>query len=62
MRSYKAYILGDDGHVIARVDLPDCDDDEAAKHKARKVAIGQAVELWDGPRKIATFQPTNPDP
>ncbi|WP_256437660.1 hypothetical protein [Bradyrhizobium sp. CCBAU 53421] len=43
MRNYKAYVPGDDGHIIDRVDLV-CDD-EAAKDKARKLAIGQAVEL-----------------
>lgn len=61
MQNYKAYILGEDGHIIDRVDL-DCSDDDDAKVKARKLAIGQAVELWDGARKIARFQPTNPDP
>ena len=61
MSNYKAYILGDDDHIIDRVDLF-CDDDEAARHQARKLAIGQAVELWDGVRRIATFQPTDPDP
>ena len=39
-----------------------CADDETAKDKARKLAIGQAVELWDGARRIAIFQPSNPDP
>ncbi|WP_298367267.1 hypothetical protein [uncultured Bradyrhizobium sp.] len=59
MRNYKAYILGEDGHFIERVDLL-CDDDEAAKDEARKLAIGQVVELWESARKIATFHPTNP--
>ncbi|MBR0868949.1 hypothetical protein JQ633_01155 [Bradyrhizobium tropiciagri] len=61
MRNYKAYILGEDGHIIGRLDL-ECIDDDDAKLQARKLAIGQAVELWEGARKIATFQPTNPDP
>ena len=60
MRNYRVYILGEDDHVIDRVDLR-CNDDETAKNEARKLAIGQAVELWDGARKIATFQPSNPD-
>jgi hypothetical protein len=61
MRNYRVYILGEDGHIIDRVDLH-CGNDKAAKDMARKLAIGQAVELWDGARKIATFQPSNPDP
>ncbi|MHC2335458.1 hypothetical protein ACVIW0_004747 [Bradyrhizobium sp. USDA 4454] len=61
VHNYKIYFLGEDGHIIGRIDLP-VDDDNAAKREARKLAIGQPVELWDGARKIATFQPSNPDP
>jgi hypothetical protein len=35
-----------------------CGDDESAKARARKLVVGHAVELWDGGRTIATFEPS----
>jgi hypothetical protein len=34
----------------------ECDDDEAAKERAKLLAGGHDVELWDGARKIAEFK------
>jgi hypothetical protein len=56
MHTYRAYLIKSDGHVIYRVDLV-CDNDEAAKERAKLLVDGHAVELWDGPRKIAEFKP-----
>jgi hypothetical protein len=33
-----------------------CDDDEAAKERAKLLVDGHDVELWDGARKIAEFK------
>ena len=57
MHSYRAYVLNADGHVIDRIDLS-CRDDESAKARARELVDGRAVELWDGGRKVATFEPS----
>jgi len=57
MGNYRAYILGDDHHIIERVDLVACKDDEAATRCAKLLVVGQIVELWDGHRLIATFEP-----
>jgi hypothetical protein len=57
MRNYRAYILGGDGHIVHRVDLLGCENDELATHRASLLVDGHTVELWDGDRKIATFEP-----
>jgi hypothetical protein len=61
MHSYRAYLLDADGHIIDRIDLT-CVDDESAKAPAREFVVGHAVELWDGGRKIATFEPSGESP
>jgi hypothetical protein len=55
MKDYRAYILGPDGHVQARVDLIYADDENAAKEQAKRLVDGHDVELWQLDRKIATF-------
>jgi len=56
MHSYRAYLLDADGHIIDRIDLT-CGDDESAKARVQEFVDGHAVELWDGGRKVATFEP-----
>lgn len=53
---YRAYLIGTDGHIVHRVEL-ECDDDETAKARARLLADGHNVEVWDGTRQIAVFRP-----
>ena len=55
MLGYRAYIIGRDGHVRDRVDVFAYNEDEA-KERAKRLVDGHDVELWDGARKIATFQ------
>ena len=57
MQEYRAYILGPDGHVRDRVDIV-CADDETAKEKAKQLAGGGDVELWQLDRRIAEFRAT----
>jgi hypothetical protein len=57
MGNYRAYILGDDDHIIERVDLVACEDDAAPTLHAKLLVIGHTVELWDGDRLIASFEP-----
>jgi hypothetical protein len=55
-QDYEAYIIGPDGHITTRIDLH-CADEERAKESAQQLVGGQAVELWQQERKIATFAP-----
>ncbi len=56
MKDYYAYDIDEDGHITNRV-IVICDDDEEAKRCARQIADGHAIELWQGARMIATFEP-----
>jgi hypothetical protein len=55
MHAYRAYMISLDGRIVHRVDI-ECDDDEAAKERAKLLVNGHDVELWDGARKIAEFK------
>jgi hypothetical protein len=54
--AYKAYFVYQ-GYITDRIDLADCYDDETAKLHARRMAKRFIVELWDGNRMVAAFQP-----
>jgi len=56
MKGYYAYVIGEGGHITNRVEVI-CDDDEEAKRCARQMVDGHAIELWQGPRKTAIFEP-----
>jgi hypothetical protein len=53
MPDYRAYIRPD-GHVHYRVDL-DCQDEAQARGKAKALADGHDVELWEVDRFIERF-------
>ena len=54
MPEYRAYIMGDDGHILRPVNLV-CEDDEAAKEKARQLVQSHDVELWQCERRVSVF-------
>jgi hypothetical protein len=54
MQHYRAYIMGEDGHILRPVELF-CENDDAAKEKARLLVDGHGVELWQLDRKISVF-------
>jgi hypothetical protein len=55
MAEYRAYILDSDGHIVEPVDF-ECDDDEAAKERAKQLVDGHDVELWQLGRKVDTLK------
>jgi hypothetical protein len=55
MTHYRAYFIGRDGHFMKAVDIV-CDNDEAAKEQARRMADGFDVELWLQHRRIEKFE------
>jgi hypothetical protein len=59
MREFRAYILDSAGHIASRIEMA-CADEEDAKARARQLADGASVELWEGARRIARFEPTPP--
>jgi hypothetical protein len=61
VKEYRAYIVGPDGHLLARIDLL-CADDDAARQRARALVGGHPIELWREKNLIAEFQPDPQDP
>ena len=56
MQEFKAYIIDRDGHITGRVDLV-CEDEVSARHRAKQLVDGHAVELWQAKEKIDRFEP-----
>ena len=57
MAEYRAYILTPDDHIAKAVNLF-CEDDEAAKERAKQLVNGHDVELWQLGRKVETIKHT----
>jgi hypothetical protein len=55
MQEYRAYIIGPDGHVESRVDLR-CADVAEAFERAKQLADGHDVELWQLDRQMGTVK------
>jgi len=55
MPQYRAYIIGNDGHVSRRVELL-CPNDTTAKHRAKQLVEGHDVELWQLDDLVAVFR------
>jgi hypothetical protein len=55
---YKVYALGQDHHVVSRVDLI-CEEDEAAKERARRLVDRSPIELWRGQTFLGRFDPAH---
>ena len=54
MAEYRGYLVDRDGHFYEAVPLI-CADDAEAMEKAKPLAVGHDVELWQLDRKVATF-------
>ena len=54
MTGYHAFFTDDDGQITNRVIILAANDKEA-KERARQLVDGQAIELWQEGRRIATF-------
>jgi hypothetical protein len=61
MKEYRAYIIGEDGHIQSRVDLR-CANDGEAVGLAKQLVNGRDVELWQLDRQIETFRHTSERP
>jgi hypothetical protein len=52
MVEYRAYAIGDDGHIVKSTPLI-CDDDRQAIQKAEEFREGHTLEIWSGERFVA---------
>jgi hypothetical protein len=58
LKLYHALELTLEGEAIIRIDLH-CESVEAAKERAKQLVQDRPVELWQGPIRIARFEPQN---
>jgi hypothetical protein len=58
MKQYRAFVLSFEGSAIGLVELS-CDDEAEAIKCAKALVEDKPVELWEGARRIARFNPTN---
>jgi hypothetical protein len=56
MRGFRAYLIGEDGHIVFRVDI-EAEDEAVARERAKQLVDGHAVELWEGATRLARFEP-----
>ena len=56
MQEYRAFVIGPGGRVVNRIDLL-CADEAEARERASRLVEGEAIELWEGPRRIERFEP-----
>jgi hypothetical protein len=61
MNEYRAYIIGQDGHIFRRIELI-CADDKVAKEQAKLLVASHDVELWQLDRQIEVFKHEGPRP
>lgn len=60
-RSFRAYELDLDGHIVGRWDLVGCACDNEARQLVSHRANGQPIELWKGARLVERFPPAAGD-
>ena len=54
-----AYLIGDDGHIVSRIDLL-CADESEARATAVELTAKFDVELWERARRIEIY-PRQPE-
>ena len=55
MKEYRAFLLGQDGHVFGAEGF-EASDDEDALQKAQLLADGHDVEVWELARKVGAIK------
>jgi hypothetical protein len=55
MQDYRAFVVGQDGHVLHRHEFW-CANDEEAKERAKQYVNGNDIELWHRDHRIAIFR------
>ncbi|SHI07457.1 hypothetical protein [Bradyrhizobium erythrophlei] len=57
MAEYRAYLVGDDGHIMGFEPLV-CADDGDAIEKAKRLVTKHSVEIWSGERLVTRLNAT----
>jgi hypothetical protein len=57
---YRAYTLTLEGNVVD-MKTYDCETDDEAVRMARELIGDHAIEVWEGPRRVARLKARSPD-
>jgi hypothetical protein len=57
MGTYRFYVSGFGGHVVAPPKVVECPDDVAAIQQCRRYLDGKAIEVWQETRLIVKLEP-----
>ena len=56
MTAYRIYVVNPEGHVTDPPQIVECANDQEAISRARQRLGYKAVEIWDGPRRVAGLE------
>jgi hypothetical protein len=56
MIEYRAYVIGDDGHIVSATGLV-CENDEAAIAEVKAFLLDQTIEIWSRDRFVIRLDP-----
>lgn len=57
MPEYRIFRLDDAGKILGPSEAISYENDQDAIRETRKTLDGATLEIWDGPRRIATLRP-----
>jgi hypothetical protein len=56
MPDYQVYVVDDAGRILAAPEVVTCDDDQRALRKAKSLANGHDLEVWQGARIVGRIE------
>jgi hypothetical protein len=55
MSEFRVYVIGHDGHIVQRIELDQCQNEEEAREAAKRLVDGHDIELWESAHQIERF-------
>ena len=56
MIEYRAYVIGNDGHIVRAIEQV-CENDEAAIVEVKTLLLDRTIEIWSGDRFVIRLDP-----
>jgi hypothetical protein len=57
MPAYHIYTIDKNGRIAGPANIIDAADDQEARQEAKRMLDGHTIEVWDGSRRVAKFDP-----
>lgn len=62
MRDYRIFRLDAAGNILGPSKIITCENDQEIINKVRQVIGAVTMEIWEGPRRVATVRPNEKEP